>query len=136
MLADGALDRVWFDGDADTWGLMGNPVVHFEVHSKNSAALRSFYGDLFGWKLGVVPDGSYALVDTDAGGAGIRGGIAEPLSDVTGVLFYIQVPDIDAYLGRVKEAGGSVLMERTDSGPVTTALFADPDGNPVGLVEG
>jgi hypothetical protein len=115
---------------------MGNPVVHFEVHSKNGAELRTFYAELFGWKLGVVPDGSYALVDTDADGAGIRGGIAEPSSGVTGVMFYIQVPDIDAYLARIKSAGGSVLMERTDSGPITTAMFADPDGNPVGLAEG
>ncbi|MEA2198162.1 MAG: uncharacterized protein QOJ25_2213 [Solirubrobacteraceae bacterium] len=115
---------------------MGNPVVHFEVHSRHSAGLRTFYSDLFGWKLGVVPDGSYALVDTDAGGAGIRGGIAQPAHNVTGVMFYIQVPDIDAHLARITDAGGSVLMERTESGPITTAIFADPDGNAVGLVEG
>jgi predicted enzyme related to lactoylglutathione lyase len=115
---------------------MGNPVVHFEVHSERSAELRGFYSDLFGWKLGVVPDGSYALVDTDAGGVGIRGGIAQPLNDLTGVMVYIQVPDIEAHLARIKAAGGSVLVERTESGPVTTAIFADPDGNPVGLAEG
>ena len=115
---------------------MGNPVVHFEVHSEHSTELRSFYSDLFGWKLGVVPDGSYALVDTDAGGEGIRGGIAESSNDLTGVIFYIQVPDIEAHLTRIRAAGASVLVERTESGPVTTAIFLDPDGNPVGLVEG
>jgi hypothetical protein len=114
---------------------MGQPVIHFEVHSRGSDESRRFYGELFGWKLGVVPDGSYALVDTDAGGAGIRGGIAEANGRLEGVMFYIQVPDIDAYLERIKAAGGSVLVERTESPMVTTAVFADLDGNAVGLTE-
>ncbi|MDQ6807534.1 MAG: VOC family protein [Actinomycetota bacterium] len=114
---------------------MGNPVVHFEVHSEQSAELRRFYSELFRWQLGVVPDGSYALVDTDAQGAGIRGGIAQSSDEFTGVLFYIQVPDIEAHLARITAAGGSVLVERTESPPVTTAIFIDPDGNAVGLVE-
>lgn len=115
---------------------MGNPVVHFEMHSEQSAGLRSFYSELFGWKLGVVPDGSYARVDTDAGGAGISGGIAQSSNDLSGVIFYIQVPDIEAHLTRIRAAGGSVLVERTESGPITTAIFIDPDGNRVGLAEG
>lgn len=116
---------------------VGNPVVHFEVHSPNSEALRGFYADLFGWKLGVVPDGSYALVDTDSGGEGIRGGIAQARGESapTGVIVYIAVPDINAALEQVKAAGGTVITERTEGAPVTTAMFADPDGNPVGLVE-
>ena len=28
---------------------MGQPVVHFEVIGKDPDALRSYYGDLFGW---------------------------------------------------------------------------------------
>jgi hypothetical protein len=114
---------------------MGNPVVHFEVHSEHSPELRRFYAELFGWKLGVVPDGSYALVDTDADGAGIRGGIAQAAEDLRGVTVYIQVPDIDAHLAQIRQAGGSVLRERTESGPITTAIFLDPDGNAIGLVQ-
>lgn len=118
---------------------MGCPVVHFEVHSEQSPALREFYSELFGWKLQVVPDGSYALVDTDSDGEGIRGGIAQPsdaANDLHGVMFYIKVPDIEAHLARVTAGGGSVLVGRTRSAPVTTAIFLDPDGNAVGLTEG
>ncbi len=115
---------------------MGYPVVHFEVHSQRSAGLREFYSELFGWKLGVVPDGSFARVDTDAGGAGIAGGIAQAGEDRKGVMVYIQVPDIEAHLARISAAGGSVLMPRTESPQVTTAIFTDPDGNMVGLAEG
>jgi hypothetical protein len=115
---------------------MGNPVVHFELHSEQSAELRRFYSELFGWKLGLVPDGSYARVDTDAAEKGIGGGIAQSTDDLSGVIFYVEVPDIEAHLTRIKAAGGSVLVNRTESGPVTTAIFVDPDGNRVGLVEG
>ncbi len=79
---------------------MGHPVVHFEVHSQHSEALRSFYSELFGWKLGVVPDGSFAMVDTDAGGEGIRGGIAQSADGLSGVMLYVRVPDIKAHLRR------------------------------------
>ncbi len=37
---------------------MGHPVVHFEVHSQHSEALRSFYSELFGWKLESCPTGA------------------------------------------------------------------------------
>ncbi len=114
---------------------MGDPVVHFEFQSRQSEGLRTFYSELFGWSLGVVPDGSYALIDTDAGDVGIQGGIAQA-DALEGVLIYVQVPDIQAHLERIEAAGGSVLVGRTESPAVTTAIFTDPQGNAVGLVEG
>lgn len=51
-------------------------------------------------------------------------------------MLYVRVPDIKAHLRRVEAAGGSVLVERTESPQVTTAVFRDPDGNVVGLTEG
>lgn len=115
---------------------MGQPVVHFELHSHDSERLRSFYEEQFGWKLGVVPDASYALVDTDASGEGIPGGIARAEGPLEGAIFYIKVPDINGALEGITAAGGTVLVERTESPFVTTAIFTDPDGNAVGLVEG
>ncbi|MDQ6616560.1 MAG: VOC family protein [Actinomycetota bacterium] len=115
---------------------MGNPVVHFEVHGQHGGELRTFYADVFGWKIAVVPDDMYARVDTDAGGAGISGGIARSPDGTHGVLFYIQVPDIDAHLAQITAAGGSVVTPRTDSVIVVTAVAADPEGNMIGLVEG
>jgi len=31
---------------------MGDPVVHFEIVGKDAAALRTFYGEAFGWAIG------------------------------------------------------------------------------------
>ena len=48
---------------------------------------------------------------------------------------YMQVDDIDRYLARAQELGGTPLVPPTDlPGDFGRfAIFADPDGNPVGL---
>src|SRR2546421_8323471 len=53
---------------------MGSPVVHFDISGPNPEELQQFYSELFGWKLNVIPEMNYALVDTQ-GGFGINGGI-------------------------------------------------------------
>ena len=56
---------------------MGQPVVHFEIIGNEPQKLRSFYSELFGWKLGdmMAPEmGSYSMIDGES--AGIPGGIA------------------------------------------------------------
>jgi len=113
---------------------MGNPVVHFEVIGKDGARLRSFYSDLFGWKVQHMPEMDYALADTDAGGQGIAGGIGTGEQPM--VTFYVQVADPQACLERAVALGGSVVQPVTEiPGVVTTALFADPEGHVVGIVK-
>lgn len=114
---------------------MGYPVIHFEVYGGDAAELRQFYRQVFGWRLSVPPDDSYAMVDTDAGGAGIPGGIAQSPDGSPRVVFYVRVPDINAHLERIQAAGGDVVMERTDFGVVITALARDPQHNVIGLTE-
>ncbi len=49
---------------------------------------------------------------------------------------YIAVDDINDHLARIESAGGPTLIRRTEiPGTVTFALFADPAGHTVGLVE-
>jgi len=66
-----------------------------------------------------------------------RAGIGQ-LSDLPQpkVTFYVSTPDIEKSLLRASELGGGVLMPRTalPSGPVL-GMFADPEGNAIGLVE-
>ena len=53
----------------------------------------------------------------------------------TGVKIYVRVDDPDAYLARAKELGGTPLVPPMDlpGDYGRIAIFADPDGNPVGL---
>lgn len=112
---------------------MTNPVVHFEILGKDATKTQKFYGDLFGWKIDANNPWNYGMVDTQAG-AGINGGIAG--GERSMVTFYVQVPDLQAALDRAVKLGGAVTMPITQipDGP-TIAMFADPDGNPIGLIK-
>lgn len=116
---------------------MGNPVVHFEVTGKDGKKLQSFYGDLFGWKINADNPMNYGLVDTDAGGKGIAGGVAEGQDGQRSVTFYVEVPDPQGALDKAEKLGGKTVMGVTEiPDMVTFALLADPEGNVVGLVKG
>ncbi len=36
---------------------MGQPVVHFEILGKDSNKLKSYYSELFDWKINSEPSG-------------------------------------------------------------------------------
>jgi uncharacterized protein len=113
---------------------MGNPVVHFEVVGRDGAALQKFYGELFDWKIDANNDMNYGIVDN--GGDGINGGVGPtPPQGNPHVTWYVSVPDINATLAKVEEMGGKTVMGREQLPMVTLALFTDPEGNVIGLVE-
>ncbi len=116
---------------------MGQPVAFFEVTSSEPERAQKFYAELFGWHITPDPEmGGYALVDTQSGDGAIPGGIGAPQeAGDTGVKIYMRVDDLDAYLGRAAELGGTPLVPPMDLpgeyGRI--AILADPDGNAVGL---
>ncbi len=113
---------------------MGSPVVHFEINGKDGKKLQEFYGKLFDWKIDASNPMNYGLVDTQSG-QGIGGGIGQT-DGPNQVTFYVEVPDPQAALSRVEGMGGKTVMPVTEiPGMVTFALFADPEGNVVGLVK-
>lgn len=52
------------------------------------------------------------------------------------VTFYVEVADLAAALKRAGDLGGKTLMEphAVPGGP-KIAMFADPDGNTIGLIQ-
>src|SRR5437660_8228647 len=59
---------------------MGNPVIHWELMSKEPAKVADFYAKIFGWKIQHHPEINYRVVETGAEGEmrGINGGIVKP----------------------------------------------------------
>jgi predicted enzyme related to lactoylglutathione lyase len=116
---------------------MGAPVAWFDITSKDPERSGRFYGELFGWKLSNSGQPGYALVDTGAGDGAIGGGIGSTQhpDDPGGTTIYMRVDDLQAYLDRAVELGGTVLVPPTplpgDFG--SFAMLADPDGHAVGL---
>ena len=110
---------------------MPNPVVHFEIGGADGAALQRFYAESFGWEVNADNPMQYGLVEAQE--TGIGGGITA--AENPAVTVYIEVDDLQATLDRVTELGGRTVQEiMTIPGMVTMALFADPEGNVVGLV--
>ena len=116
---------------------MGQPVAFFEVISTEPERAQKFYGELFGWQVVAPPEmGGFALVDTGTGEGAVGGGIGSSQGPGdTGVKVYMRVDDLQAYLTRAEQLGGTPLVPPTDlpGDYGRIAIFADPDGNPVGL---
>ena len=114
---------------------MGNPVVHFEVAGNDGPALQKFYSDMFDWKIDSSNPMGYGLFDTDSDGQGIGGGVTAGENGPS-VTIYVEVPDLDAALAKVATLGGKTVMEPTViPDMVTFAVFADPEGNMIGMVK-
>jgi predicted enzyme related to lactoylglutathione lyase len=120
---------------------MGQPVVHFEIIGKDAEKLRSYYSDLFGWKIDSDNPMNYGIVQRDGkvsdDGVGIGGGVAAAPEGYPGhVTFYIGVPDVEAALAKAESLGGTRVM-----GPdkvmeqIEIGLFNDPEGHLIGVVK-
>ncbi|MBN9110734.1 MAG: VOC family protein [Pseudonocardia sp.] len=111
---------------------MGAPVIHFEIGAVDGDRARHFYAELFDWT--ITPDANgYGVVDT--GAAGINGGVLPTPQGVRPyVTFYVGVENLDKALSRAEELGAHRVMGPAPVGDMgNMAMFADPDGNMIGL---
>jgi uncharacterized protein len=121
--------------------IMGGPVVHFEVIGKDGPALRSFYSELFEWKIDANNPMNYGIVARDdnvsADGIGIGGGIGQGPEGYPGhVTFYVEVPDVEAALAKAESLGGTRVMgpDKVMEG-LEIGMFTDPEGHVIGLIK-
>jgi uncharacterized protein len=116
---------------------MSHPVVWFEVLGNDGAKLQKYYQDLFDWKITVDNPMNYGMVETGSK-RGVPGGIGESGKEGTKswVTFYVECPDINTSLASAKKLGGAVVMPvtRMPGGP-TLAMFSDPEGHLIGLIQ-
>ncbi|HEY2552247.1 MAG TPA: VOC family protein [Streptosporangiaceae bacterium] len=114
---------------------MGNAVVHFEIGAADDKPLVSFYKQVFGWDPKPMEEGGYTIIDT-RGGGGISGGIGRSQSGEPWSTFYVAAPDLQPVLDKAVSLGATIVMPVTSFGDmVTFAMFNDPDGLLVGLVQ-
>lgn len=123
---------------------MGRPVVHFEIIGRDPAALRDYYGRLFGWEYdatGVVAEEvseptDYGYIDrmTASDGAGIPGGIGGGPGYDGHVVFYVSVEDVAGALEEAERLGGRRRMGPVESTPgLIVGYFEDPEGHLIGV---
>lgn len=113
-------------------------------------AVAKFYESVFGWTIkDMGPDmGNYRMVTTgtDSPGdkwPGINGGITQRNGNppdgsepIDAFVCTINVDDIDTYLSKVEDAGGSISISKMDvPGVGLLAYCKDVEGNIFGMLE-
>lgn len=108
-------------------------VIWFEVLGKDGDKLKGFFGELFGWKFKDAPGMNYGMTDPEA--TGIGGGVGASDRGASWTTFYVAVENAQKALDKAIKLGGKELMPVTKLPDVTLAVFADPEGHAIGLVE-
>ena len=110
-------------------------IVHWEIMGPDGDAMKAFYGDLFDWEFQSTDN--FPDYHMTGEGVGVGGAVGKGSDEMPNyVAIYLEVDDIDTHLARIEAAGGKTVMPRTViPDTVTFAMFADPAGNMVGLVE-
>lgn len=112
---------------------MSHPVVHTEIRSQDPDVTRTFFADLFGWKVaseGAFP--GYTFIDTGAeGGPYVAIGPRQGAEDE--VLFFVGVEDVAATLTKAEELGGKIIQPAQQVPGTTFGVLADVHGHKVGI---
>lgn len=106
---------------------MADPVVHFEIGCRDLAATKSFYAQMFDWKIG----GDSMIAPGPNGIGGHLVALGHEPHNYT--LVYIQVEDLDASLAKAQALGGKKVLGPIQIPLGTFAWIADPEGNHIGL---
>lgn len=118
-----------------------NKVVHFEIPGDDVDRTRSFYQEVFGWKIKVMPEMDYTIVTTgptDEKGMTkepgfINGGVMKR-GDIKNPVITIEVDSIDAAAEKIVKHGGKVIKSKMEVGDMGyAAYFQDSEGNILGL---
>jgi predicted enzyme related to lactoylglutathione lyase len=114
---------------------MANPICHWELMVSDPDKARAFYRQVFDWKLEDQPGGEYTLIGTgsEPGGGMMR---KTPAAPAPALNVYFRVDSIDGTLRKVVEAGGTVVVPKTEiPGHGRFAMFLDPDQIAVGIFD-
>ncbi len=131
-----------------------NPVVHFEMPSKDNKRVSDFYSNVFGWKMNQMGAdmGNYLLAQTTetdenmmvkTPGA-INGGFFK-YQAATGYNMphlVISVDNLEESMKMVEKAGGKIIGGSTGPGKIDDIpgvgryiSFEDSEGNHVGMLQ-
>ena len=104
-----------------------------ELQTKDPAAAKKFYGELFGWKYEDMPmsEGTYTLAklgDKQVAGLMLMPEQVAKMGAPPNWGCYVAVKDVAASTDAATRLGGKVLMGPTPMGPGTFSVLQDPSG--------
>ena len=121
---------------------MKNAISWFEIPSSDLERATRFYESIFSLKLAPLDMPNikmrmFPIEDMNGVGGAIvdSGGFHKP-SSTDGPLIYLNGnPDLQQILDKVEEAGGKIMVPKTEISPEygSMAVIIDTDGNRIGL---
>ena len=121
---------------------MDHTVVHFEIPADQPERAASFYRELFGWDIKQFEGGAAGgmeywtvrTVPTNADGTpsrpGVNGGLMRRMYPNQVPVNYINVENVEEFVGRAARLGAKVLMGKTAvPGMGWFAQLTDTEGN-------
>lgn len=105
---------------------------HIEIPTSDPNKSKTFYKEIFGWKMNESMPNYIVFSTPDDEGGGFTTA-SKPATD--GVVLYIEVKDIDEKLKEITSAGGKMVKPKTGISEEFGfyACFTDPCGNIMGL---
>jgi predicted enzyme related to lactoylglutathione lyase len=113
---------------------MAYPITWFEIRGDDTAKLRGFYGELFGWQFDAPPGQAEDYAQVSATQSGIGGGVGKAKEGAGWVTVYASVPDLQAAIAQAVRLGGKLLRPIVELSELSFAVVADPEGHAVGLM--
>jgi hypothetical protein len=114
---------------------MGNPFVHVELMATDVGKAKSFYGELFDWKLEDMNMGdmTYTIIKV---GEGTGGGLMKnPIPNSPSMwLAYVDVNDLKVATSKAKALGAKVMKDNVEVKDMGAfSIITDPTGAMLGL---
>lgn len=122
---------------------MDHTIIHFEIPAEDVERLRTFYTQLFGWKIEKAGETDYWMIQTVAAdeqgrpkGFGVNGGMMKKQNPEHKVTNYIQVESVDDYAKKIERLGGRIIIPKMEVPNVGWwAMALDPEGNHFAILE-
>ncbi len=110
-------------------------IAHVEIPAQDPEAASAFYSQLFGWKHEFYPELHYHRFYTEEGPGGGYVSVDDPAGHkINQVRVSVSTDDIESTLAKVEELGGKTITPKTEIPDMGWfAIFADPQGNYIGL---
>jgi predicted enzyme related to lactoylglutathione lyase len=108
---------------------MPNPVVHWQILTRQVDRLEAFYSALFGWTFSADNGLGYRVASTGSP-QGVTGGLW-PIGPEqhSMVQLFVKVSDVGAFVAKAEELGARIVIPAQKlPGGDEMAVAVDPDG--------
>jgi predicted enzyme related to lactoylglutathione lyase len=110
-------------------------IVWFEIPAENPERAKSFYSDLFGWKINPFPGtGDYWHIDTGGADDTPDGALMVRKDPQQPITNYVSVDSVSDFSKKIEKLGGKICLAKTTVPQMGYfAVCQDTEGNTFGI---